>query len=76
MGPLLDIAEAAALPQTAARNMVIEAGGVKMPGNPIKLSSYADPAVRPGAPSLDQHGAALRVEFKTDGGSASAHGGS
>lgn len=76
VGPLLDIAEAAALPQTAARNMVIEAGGVKMPGNPIKLSSYADPAVRPGAPSLDQHGAALRVEFKTDGGSASAQGGS
>jgi len=66
VGPLLDIAEAAALPQTAARNMVIEAGGVKMPGNPIKLSSYADPAIRPGAPSLDQHGAALRAEFRTD----------
>jgi CoA:oxalate CoA-transferase len=66
VGPLLDIAEAAALPQTAARNMVIEAGGVKMPGNPIKLSSYADPAMRPGAPSLNQHGAALRVEFRTD----------
>ncbi|MBN3809897.1 CoA:oxalate CoA-transferase [Paraburkholderia sp. Ac-20347] len=70
VGPLLDIAEAAALPQTAARNMVIEAGGVKMPGNPIKLSSYADPAVRPGAPSLDQHGAALRAEFKPTGRSA------
>lgn len=66
VGPLLDIAEAVALPQTAARNMVIEAGGVKMPGNPIKLSSYADPAIRPGAPSLDQHGAALRAEFRTD----------
>ncbi len=70
VGPLLDIAEAAALPQTAARNMVIEAGGVKMPGNPIKLSSYADPAVRLGAPSLDQHGAALRAEFKPTGRSA------
>lgn len=66
VGPLLDIAEAAALPQTAARNMVIEAGGVRMPGNPIKISSYGDPAVRPGAPSLDQHGAALRTEFATD----------
>lgn len=76
VGPLLDIAEAAALPQTAARNMVIEAGGVKMPGNPIKLSSYADPAVRPGAPSLDQHGANLRAEFKTDGRSSSVQGGS
>jgi len=67
VGPLLDIAEAAALPQTAARNMVIEAGGVRMPGNPIKISSYVDPAVRPGAPSLDQHGSALRAEFKTVG---------
>ncbi|MBB2930682.1 CoA:oxalate CoA-transferase [Paraburkholderia silvatlantica] len=76
VGPLLDIAEAAALPQTAARNMVIEAGGVKMPGNPIKLSSYADPSVRPGAPALDQHGTALRAEFKTDGASSSAQEGS
>jgi CoA:oxalate CoA-transferase len=66
VGPLLDIAEAAALPQTAARNMVIEAGGVRMPGNPIKISGYVDPAVRPGAPSLDQHGAALRREFAKD----------
>lgn len=63
VGPLLDIAEAAALPQTAARNMVIEAGGVRMPGNPVKISGYDDPAVRPGAPSLDQHGQALRKEF-------------
>jgi CoA:oxalate CoA-transferase len=63
VGPLLDIAEAAALPQTAARNMVIEAGGVKMPGNPVKISGYDDPAVRPGAPSLDEHGDALRREF-------------
>ena len=63
VGPLLDVAEAAALPQTAARNMVIEAGGVRMPGNPIKISTYADPAVRPGAPTLDQHGVLLRAEF-------------
>lgn len=63
VGPLLDIAEAAQLPQTSARNMIIEAGGVKMPGNPVKLSTYADPKVRPGAPTLDQHGAALRAEF-------------
>ncbi len=63
VGPLLNVAEAAALPQTAARNMLIEAGGIRMPGNPVKLSSYPDPAVRPGAPALDQHGAALRHEF-------------
>jgi CoA:oxalate CoA-transferase len=65
VAPLLDIAEAAALPQTKARNMVIEAGGVLMPGNPVKISGYEDPAVRIGAPDLDQHGPALRKEFAT-----------
>jgi len=62
-GPLLDVAEATALPQTAARKMVVTAGGLKMPGNPIKLSSYPDGDTRPAAPELDQHGAALRREF-------------
>ncbi len=63
VGPLLNIAEAAEHPQTKARNMLIEAGGVRMPGNPVKISTYDDPPVRVGAPSLDQHGAALRHEF-------------
>jgi CoA:oxalate CoA-transferase len=66
VGPILDVAEAISLPQTKARNMVIEAGGLQMPGNPIKISGYSDPAVRPGAPSLDQHGPALRQEFGED----------
>jgi CoA:oxalate CoA-transferase len=65
VAPLLDIAEAAKLPQIKARNMVIEAGGVQMPGNPVKISGYEDPAVRIGAPDLDQHGPALRKEFAT-----------
>lgn len=63
VAPLLNVAEAAQLPQTAARNMLIEAGGIQMPGNPIKISGYEDPQTRTGAPTLDQHGAALRVEF-------------
>ncbi|WP_122040308.1 CoA:oxalate CoA-transferase [Asaia bogorensis] len=63
VGPMLNVAEAAALPQTAARNMVIDAGGLKMPGNPVKISGYDDPLTRPGAPRLDEHGAALRAEF-------------
>jgi len=63
VAPLLDIAQAAQLPQTAARNMLIEAGGVQMPGNPIKISGYDDPITRVGAPTLDQHGEALRAEF-------------
>ena len=63
VGPILNTAEAAEHPQTNARNMWIEAGGVKMPGNPVKLSGYEDPPVRAGAPALNQHGAALRTEF-------------
>jgi len=63
VGPILNVKEAAEHPQTLARNMIIEAGGVRMPGNPVKISGYEDPKVRVGAPTLDQHGAALRREF-------------
>jgi CoA:oxalate CoA-transferase len=63
VGPVLNVAEAAVHPQTVARNMLIEAGGVHMPGNPVKISGYADPTVRVGAPTLNQHGNALRREF-------------
>ena len=52
VGPILDAAEAAEHPQTRARNMWIEAGGVGMPGNPVKMSGYDDPPVRRGAPAL------------------------
>ncbi len=63
VGPVLNVAEAAVHPQTVARNMLIEAGGVRMPGNPVKISGYEDPPVRTGAPTLNQHGDALRREF-------------
>lgn len=63
VAPLLNVAEAAELPQTKARNMLIEAGGLRMPGNPVKISGYDDPQVRMGAPALNQHGDALRREF-------------
>ncbi len=63
VAPLANVAEAAEHPQTKARNMLIEAGGVRMSGNPVKISGYDDPAQRVGAPALDQHGSALRKEF-------------
>ncbi|MDB5861767.1 MAG: CoA-transferase family protein [Ramlibacter sp.] len=63
VAPLLNVAEAAEHPQTKARNMLIEAGGVRMTGNPVKISGYEDPPTRVGAPTLDQHGDALRREF-------------
>jgi len=54
--------------------MLIEAGGVRMPGNPVKISGYEDPAERVGAPELDQHGTALRQEFARLPSNASAAG--
>jgi CoA:oxalate CoA-transferase len=63
VGPINTIKEAVDMPQIKARNMYIEAGGIGMPGNPVKLSGYEDPPVRMGAPELNQHGAALRKEF-------------
>ncbi len=63
VGPIMSVAEAVHHPQTAARNMIISAGGVRMAGTPIKMSSYPDPNVRAAAPDLDEHGESLRREF-------------
>jgi CoA:oxalate CoA-transferase len=72
VAPLLNVAEAAEHPQTKARNMLIESGGVRMPGNPVKISGYEDPPTRVGAPTLNQHGDALRIEFAASALSAAA----
>ena len=61
--PVSDVADAVASEQTAARRMVITAGGLPVTGNPVKLSAYDDPAVRPPAPMLDEHGPDIRREF-------------
>ena len=63
VGPIMNVSETAEHPQTRARNMLVEAGGVRVTGNPIKISGYEDPPTRPAAPTLDQHGDALRREF-------------
>ena len=62
--PINTVEDVLADPQVAARNMVIRArdpvaGEVKMAGNPIKLSAYADPPERPPAPALDEHRQAI-----------------
>ena len=67
-GPLHDVAQALAHPQVRARNMVIETAfpdGTPLlaAGNPVKLSGYADPVVRPGAPGLDADRAAILREL-------------
>jgi CoA:oxalate CoA-transferase len=57
-GPLNDVARVTSDPQVAARKMIVTigdaaAGDVKLAGNPIKLSTHADPDVRAPAPELD-----------------------
>ncbi len=67
-GPLNNVAAVMADPQVAARNMIVTAddadlGPVRMPGNPVKLSAYEDPATRPAAPDLDADRAAILREL-------------
>ncbi len=57
-GPVNNIAQALAHPQTAARNMLIAVddpvtGPLELAGNPMKLSGFADPPIRSPAPDLD-----------------------
>jgi CoA:oxalate CoA-transferase len=57
-GPVNNIAQALAHPQTAARNMLISVddpvtGPLELAGNPMKLSAFDDPPTRPCAPDLD-----------------------
>ncbi len=57
-GPINNVKQALNDPQIAARNMVIsthdpDIGPLKMAGNPIKLSGFADPSSRTAAPELD-----------------------
>ena len=62
-GPISDVAEAVGSEQARVRNMVVDAGGLPVPGNPVKASAYPDPSTRAAAPELDEHGAAVRAEF-------------
>ena len=67
-GPINNIKEVVDSPQTKARNMIVSAihdkiGQFKMPGNPIKMSSYEDPDTRGEIPNLDQHREKILKEF-------------
>jgi len=62
-GPISTVAEAVGSEQTAVRRMVVQAGGLPGPGNPVKVSTAPDPVLRVPAPELDEHGDAVRAEF-------------
>lgn len=69
-GPISDVAEAVGSEQSKARNMVVDAGGLPVPGQPLKLSAWPDPTTRPAAPALDEHGAAIRAQLSSDSGTS------
>ena len=67
-GPVNNVAQAVAHPQVEARNMLIECddpvtGPLKLAGNPMKLSAFADPPTRDPAPDLDADRAAILKEL-------------
>ncbi len=61
------VADSVEHPQVQARNMVVTAGGLRMAGNPIKLSAFRDPPDRKPAPDLDADGDRIRREFAPPG---------
>jgi len=57
------VADAVEHEQVQARNMIVSADGLRMAGNPVKLSEFADPPTRRAAPRLDADGARIRKEL-------------
>src|SRR3954447_20932250 len=67
-GPVNDVAQALAHPQTEARNMLVEVddpvtGPLRLAGNPMKLSAFPDPETRDPAPDLDADRAKILKEL-------------
>jgi CoA:oxalate CoA-transferase len=67
-GPVNNVAQAIAHPQTAARNMLVEVkdattGKLSLAGNPMKFSAFDDPATREPAPDLDADRAKILREL-------------
>lgn len=69
-GPVNDVAQVAAEPQIAARKMLVSMpvdgdANIKVAGNPIKLSAFADVTTRPAAPELDAQRQAILKELES-----------
>ena len=67
-GPINNVAQALEHPQVTARNMLVTvddpvSGRLKLAGNPLKSSAFADPPTREPAPELDGNRAALLREL-------------
>jgi CoA:oxalate CoA-transferase len=66
--PVNTVADAVEHPQVRARNMVVTAGGLRMAGNPVKLSAFPDPPARRPAPDLDADGERIRRDLAREPG--------
>jgi CoA:oxalate CoA-transferase len=62
-GPVNTVSKAFEDAQTFARNMVVNAGNLRLPGNPIKMSTLDDPSERRSAPALGANTDAIRAEL-------------
>jgi CoA:oxalate CoA-transferase len=67
-GPVNNVAQALAHPQTEARNMLVSvgdpvAGRLDLAGNPMKFSAFDDPPTREPAPELDADRAKILREL-------------
>jgi CoA:oxalate CoA-transferase len=67
-GPINNVAQSIVHPQVEARNMMITVddpvtGPLRLAGNPLKLSGFADPPTRAPAPDLDADRAAILREL-------------
>ncbi|HEY5335440.1 MAG TPA: CoA transferase [Mycobacteriales bacterium] len=62
-GPVASVGEAVGSEQATARRMVVDAGGLPVPGNPIKSSAHDDPRHVDGPPALDADGPSIRAEL-------------
>jgi CoA:oxalate CoA-transferase len=58
------VADAVEHPQVKARNMIVNAGDLRMAGNPIKFSDFPDSTARRPAPELDANGEQIRAELR------------
>jgi CoA:oxalate CoA-transferase len=58
------VADAVEHPQVKARNMIVNADGLRMAGNPIKFSDVPDPTTRRPAPELGADGERIRAEVR------------
>lgn len=70
-GPINTLDKVVADPQVAARTMVVSAEGasgqpLRMAGNPIKMSAFADQPTRARVPRLDEDRARIVTDFAED----------